>query len=218
MATTFMNLNLPTVLTTLGPEWASQINEAFEDIDIHDHSSGKGVKIKPAGIDINADLSFANNSITNLGSAEFDNLEAVIDGALNANKVYVSDGDLYFTNNSGVAVQLTSGGSIVTTPSAVESFEITSVTTDITIAPADTFVFLTVDTNAARQVTLPLASSVSAGRTYILKDKNKLSDTNVITLDTQGSDTVDDESSLSLNSPGAATWVIGDGVSKWYIF
>lgn len=218
MATTFMNLSLPTVLTTLGPEWASLINAALETVDLHDHSSGKGVRIKPAGIDINSDLTFANFGITNLGSVEFDNLSAALSGVSHSNKVYVKSGDLWFTNNSGVAVQLTSGGAIISTPSSVESFEISSIATDVTIAPSDTFVAMIVDTTAVRQITLPLASSVAAGRTYIIKDKDKLSDTNPITLDTQGSDTVDDESSLELNSPNAATWVIGDGVSAWYIF
>jgi len=218
MATTFMNLNLPEVLSTLGPEWASEINAAFETVDLHDHSSGKGVKIKPAGIDINANLSFANFKLTNLGAAQLTNLSATLTGVTNSNSVYVKDGDLYFTNNAGVVVQLTTGGSIVSTPASVQSFEMTSINSDLTIAPADSFVFITTDTTAARQITLPLASSVSQGRVYIIKDKNGLSDVNPITLTTQGSDTVDAETSQILNSPNNATWVISDGVAAWYIF
>lgn len=218
MATTFMNLNLPTVLSTLGPTWASNINTAFEAVDIHDHSSGKGVKIKPAGIDINANLTFANFHITNLGASQFNNLSATLSGALNSNSVYVKSGDLYFTNNAGVVIQLTSGGSIVSTPSAVQSFGMSAVTTDVTIGPAETYVFLTVDTNAARSITLPLASSVAIGRTYIIKDKNGLADTNNITLNRQGSDLIDSATSQVLNSPYSSTWVIGDGIGAWYIF
>ena len=45
MATTYMNLTLPTVGTTVGPTWASLLNTAITSIDSHDHSSGKGATI-----------------------------------------------------------------------------------------------------------------------------------------------------------------------------
>lgn len=212
-----MNLNLPEVLVDLGPEWAQEINTAFEVIDEHDHSSGKGVSIKTSGIEINADLTFSNYSATNLNSAKFRNLSASLSGVSNSNSVYTSSGDLYFTNSSGVAIQITSGGSIVSTPAAVQSLEVTDLSSNLTISPSDTFVFISVDTSASRDITLPLASSVSRGRIYVIKDVDGLSDTNVINLLTQGSDTVEGESSLVLNSPNAATWFIGDGISSWHL-
>jgi hypothetical protein len=65
-----MNLDLPTVSTTLGPAWATQLNEAIgvdgTGIDAHDHTSGKGVRIPPAGLDISGDLTFGDNAATNL--------------------------------------------------------------------------------------------------------------------------------------------------------
>ena len=64
MATTNMNLTLPTVSITVGPEWATLLNAALTDIDAHDHTSGKGVKITPAGLNINADLELNGNAIT----------------------------------------------------------------------------------------------------------------------------------------------------------
>lgn len=216
MSTTFMNLNLPQVLTTLGPEWAQQIVDAFDVVDEHDHSSGKGVKIKPSGIDINTDLSFADFRAIDLEATQYSSLDSALTGASNANSIHSVSGDLYFTNASGTAIQITSGGSIVSSPAAVQTLEITNLSTDLVISPSDTFVFILTDTNAAREITLPLASSVSAGRIYAICDKNGLSETNAITLDVQGSDTIQGSSSHDLTSPYATTWVIGDGISKWY--
>lgn len=58
--TPHMNLDLPTVSTTIGPDWAQQLNEAIGSdgtgIDGHDHSSGKGVPITPAGMDVTDDI------------------------------------------------------------------------------------------------------------------------------------------------------------------
>lgn len=216
--TAFMNLELPSVLVDLGPEWATEINAAFESIDEHDHSSGKGVKVKTAGISINADLTFATYSATNVKTVKFQSLTVTQTGVLNSESVYSVSGNLYYTNSSGIAVQITSGGSVVTTPASVQSFPYTTITSNLIISAADTFAFIAVDTNAARSVTLPLASSVAQGRLYIIKDKDGLSETNNITIDIQGSDTIDGASSVVVSSPNSATNVISDGVSKWFIF
>lgn len=216
--TPFMNLNLPEVQQTIGPEWAELLNEALERVDEHDHTSGKGIKVKAAGLDINADLSFANNSATNLNKTKYQNNGTTLSGATNSNSVYVANGNLYFTNSSGNVVQLTSGGSIVSTPSAVQSLEITSINSNLTIAPADTFVLIITDTTASRTIDLPLASSVTAGRLFVIKDKDGQSNTNPITIATQGSDLIEGASSFSIDSNRASTWVVSDGATNWYVF
>ena len=71
-STTFMNLSLPTVSVTLGPTWATQVNTAFETIDSHDHSSGKGTKVPSAGLNINANVDFNENAIQNLQFASYE--------------------------------------------------------------------------------------------------------------------------------------------------
>jgi hypothetical protein len=217
MATIFMNLELPEVLQTLGPEWATEINAAFETVDEHDHSSGKGVTIKTAGISINSDLTFNNYSATNVKTLKFQNLTSTQTGVLNSTSTYAVSGDLYYTNSSGVAVQITDGGSLVSTPSAVESYGFTTATGSLVISPSDTFVVVAIDTNAPRTITLPLASSVVAGRIYILKDKTGLADSNNITVAIQGSDTIDLQSSLTVSSPFASTELVSDGVSNWLL-
>ena len=66
-----MLLDLPTVSTTLGPEWATMLNTLLELVDEHDHSTDKGSNVTPAGILINATLSFVNQMLTNADQATF---------------------------------------------------------------------------------------------------------------------------------------------------
>lgn len=217
MATLFLNLDLPTPSVTLGPEWASEINTAFEVIDEHDHSSGKGKQVPTSGLNINADLDFQTFRATSLGSTKFENLSATLTGAPYAGSVYVASGDLYYTNTSGIAVQITAGGSLPTTPGAVQSLERFDVSGDVTISPSDTFVYLSVDTTIDREITLPLAASVSDGRIFIIKDISGQSNSNPITLVAAGSDTVDGDASVILESDYGSWWVVGDSVSRWSI-
>jgi hypothetical protein len=109
MATTFMNLTLPTVSTTLGPLWATEINAAITSIDSHDHTSGQGNPVPVAGMVIDADLAYGDNSITGLGSASFTSLIALL---TDINTVYVKDGDLYSNDGAGNQVRITAGGTL----------------------------------------------------------------------------------------------------------
>lgn len=215
--TNFMNLNLPEVLVDLGPEWATEINTALETVDAHDHSSGKGTKVKVAGMDINAALNFQNNKAYNLFSTQYQAVTSVLTGATNAQSLSVFSGNLYYTNAAGLAVQLTSGGSIVSTPAALQSVETTLVNTNLIIAPSDTFVYLIVDTTSSRTITLPLASGVSSGRIYIVKDASGLSNTNPITVQTSGADLIEGASTFTIDSNRSSTWIIGNGTATWYV-
>jgi len=216
MATTFMNLDLPTPTVTLGPEWATDLNTAIETIDSHDHTSGKGTQVPTAGLNINENLDFNSKKPFSLLSTQYINNGSTLTGASNASSVYVSSGDLYFTNSGGVAIQITSGGALASTPGNAQLFETTSVAGDIAISASDTFVYLIVDTTSPRAITLPLANSVSTGRIYIIKDASGQSYTNNITVNVSGSDTIDNESSLIIASDNSSTMIVGDGSSAWH--
>lgn len=217
MSTPNMNLDLPTVSVTLGPTWATEINEALEVIDLHDHSSGKGARVPTSGLNINADLEFNNYRASELFSSQYESNSSALTGSANANSVSVTSGNLYFTNNSGVAIQITSGGSLATSPGSASTFEYQSIAANTTILPSDTFVYLAIDTTVSRTITLPLANAVSAGRIYIVKDISGESLDNPITVSTSGSDNIDGASSASLNSNYGSWMIIGDGSSEWYI-
>ena len=217
MATTNMNLNLPVVTVTLGPTWATQVNTAFEDIDAHDHTSGKGLRVPTAGLNINANLDFNENAIISTQYVNYQQRTSSPSGVTFAASTSVFNGDLYYTNSSGVAVQVTSGGSIVSSPGNAQIFETQNVTSDIVIAPGDTFVYLIVDTTATRSITLPLANAVTAGRIYIVKDEDGMSNTNNITINRSGSDTIDGAASQTLDSNYGSMMIVTDGVDKWFI-
>lgn len=215
--TSFMNLELPTPAVTLGTLWAEQLNSALELVDSHDHTSSKGKQIPVEGLDINDNLDFDGNKIFNLFSSQYDPVLTPLTGASNANSVSVSGGDLYYTNGAGVSVQITSGGTVVTSPGTVTSLETTSIAGNLTISPSDTFVYIIVDTTSSRTVTLPAASSVSAGRIFIVKDKDGMTNTNPMTVARSGSDLIDGATSYTVNSNYATKWFVSDGVSNWYV-
>lgn len=215
--TPYMNLDLPTTLVTLGPDYADQNNDAFTTVDAHDHTSGKGKQVPSAGLDINANLNFQSKKPYNLYSTQYIAQGSTLTGAGNALSVFTYSGDLYYTNGSGSAIQLTDGGSIVSSPSTVQALEITSITGDLTIGASDTFVVILVDTTASRQIDLPLASTVAAGRIYIIKDVTGDANANPMTLARQGSDTIDGETTQVMTSDFGAWFVVGDGVSEWSI-
>lgn len=107
--TTFMGLNLPTVSTTIGPDWATDLNAALTLVDSHDHTSSKGQQIPTAGLNINATLDFNDNSLDNINDLIITSKGT---DASNNNSIYVKSGELYFKDNSGNAVQITSGGTL----------------------------------------------------------------------------------------------------------
>ena len=215
--TPFLNLDLPTPTLTIGPVWAEMLNTALEVVDDHDHSSGKGKRIKTNGLQIDADLAFASFRATGVGALKLTNLGATLTGSTNSTSVYSVAGNLYFTNSAGSAVQITSGGSVVSSPASLTSVQSTNINTNLVISAADTFVYLLVDTTATRTITLPLSANLASGRIYIIKDKTGSSFTNPITVQVSGSDLIDGQSSVILNSSFSSTWLIADGVTNFSI-
>lgn len=103
-----MSLPVPTIGVETGPDYATDINNSLSLIDTHDHTSGKGVLLTPAALNINSDLTFANNSATNVKGVKL-YTQTVSPG----NKsVWTKGSDLYFTDSTGADVRLTSSGAV----------------------------------------------------------------------------------------------------------
>lgn len=107
-----MNLGIPIVSVDQGPQWATDLNACLSVIDQHDHSSGNGVQITSAGINITADLPLNGNNLTTIRSARFSSQASALVLGTDLNCSYVINGDFYYNNSSGTAVQITNGGSI----------------------------------------------------------------------------------------------------------
>jgi len=133
MATPNMNMNVPTpgVTSGAGYLWAQLITAALNIIDGHDHSTGKGAKVTPAGMNISSDLTF--NSLykaINLAGLMMTVQGAIPTGVANYGQIfaYGSPGDLYFLDFSNNPVRLTKGGNIcVSADLDVGSFNLTNV-------------------------------------------------------------------------------------------
>jgi hypothetical protein len=111
-----MGMSLPTVSTTVGPTWATNLNDALTTIvDPHDHTSGKGVQIPTAGINIDDDLAFNNNDATLLRSVRLSEQSAALSAATDLGCICNVGGDFYWINGDGTAVQITDGGSLSAT-------------------------------------------------------------------------------------------------------
>src|SRR5262245_57542835 len=73
-----MGLTVPVSGTTPCPDWADYLNNSLNIIDQHNHSSGQGVQIQPNGLDISSDLTFQENSATDLKQTLFTPQAAVL--------------------------------------------------------------------------------------------------------------------------------------------
>lgn len=107
-----MGLTLPVVSTTLGPTWASELNAALEEVDAHDHTTGKGVRVPSAGLNINANVSWGDFSITSLGSADLTAQGSAL--ASGSRRIFAYNGELYYRDAAGNNVQITSAGTVNT--------------------------------------------------------------------------------------------------------
>lgn len=108
--------NISIILPSLGGDegiWDSEINAALTLIDAHDHTTGKGIKITPSAMNINADLAFGDYFISALGKVSFTAIAAPSTGS---KSLFVSsaDNELYWRTNAGTNVKLTSGTTLNT--------------------------------------------------------------------------------------------------------
>lgn len=107
-----MLLNLPIPTQELGPQYALDNNLAFGQVDTHNHTSGQGVPVPTAGLNINADL--ALNGFNLLGARSYRMASQASPLALPGDvaTLYVSGGNLYYNNLSGSQVQITVGSTL----------------------------------------------------------------------------------------------------------
>ena len=73
-------------------------------------------------------------------------------------------------------------------------------------------------TGGAVTVNLPSCSSVGAGRILDIKDANRISGTNNITLDGNGvTDTIDGAATHVISENGDSVTIVSDGITNWEI-
>lgn len=140
-----MNLTAPTVGQQPGPTWAENINNDLITIDAHDHSSNNGVPVTPAGLSINADLSFISNNAINLRSSRYLS-QSLFTLASDNQSFYVSGVDAFYRDGNGNNIRLTQSGGIAGSPGSITGLVSPASVTYVPGTPA--FVFQS-DSNKA---------------------------------------------------------------------
>lgn len=180
--TQYMELVLPTPEVQTGPEYAENINQALTQVDSHDHSTGKGTPVTPAGLNINDDLEFNNNNATEVRSVRFQSQGSPISNNTDIGCTYVSGVDLYYNDVNGNQVRITQDGSLAGTPGSItnlappasvtynsgnQTFIFQSTTATAANIDGGSFKIREVAANA-NAVTLSSPSSLAADYTLIL--------------------------------------------------
>lgn len=141
-----MSLPIPVAGTQSGPNWALNLDACLQLIDTHDHSTGKGVAITPAGLNITSDLTFQGNNATQLRSARFTAQTAPLGLASDLDCLYTSGVDLYYNDGNGNQIQITQGGGIAGSPGSISN--LTSPASASYVAISEKFVWQS-DSNKA---------------------------------------------------------------------
>lgn len=110
--TPLMNMALPIPSVEVGPDWASQLNAAFNLVDSHDHTTGKGSKIPTSALNVNALLDMGGFDVIGLRSTRFKNQTIAFSAVADKSCLYVLNGELYFRDEVGNNVKMTNSGAV----------------------------------------------------------------------------------------------------------
>lgn len=116
---------------------------------------------------------------------------------------------------AGVTATNSSNNVTVTIPGGGDDSR-TAVTTTVTSSVSDKI--LGVSASAGLEIRLPAASGFSAGQNFTIKDEAGNADSNTITIKTSGSDKIDGQTSIILESPYAAVNLYSNGTDKFFIY
>lgn len=178
-----MGLIVPGVGSEAGPDYAIEINNDLNIVDVHDHSPGSGVPITPSGLNINAELTFNNQSATSLASLT---LVPQTITPVSISTLYNSGGDLFFIDGLGNNIPITSLGSVAGTPGSIAN--LVSPASASYVAISQKFVWQSgANTAADMDFGAAIMRNLSPNSTYslTLQPPAALSNDYVITLPTQ---------------------------------
>ena len=116
----------------------------------------------------------------------------------------------------GAAVVASNDGNDVTVTLSSAVFSRTFVTASVTSSATDRIIG--VSASAAMDIRLPGASAFSAGGNFTIKDEAGNANNFNITVRASGSETIDGQSSVILESPHAALNLYSNGTNKFFIY
>mgnify|MGYP003111408831 CR=1 FL=1 len=138
---------LPTVGSTVGPTWATQLiawcNEVEADLEAN---------IVPGEITVNAAFDMNSQKVTGAAGVRFNSIASASasSGTSNSNMLEVVDGNLRFIDGNGTSIQVTSGGTVNISSTGGIGGDYVSTTAEISYsASSDTYTFSD-DTSTAK--------------------------------------------------------------------
>lgn len=210
---TYLNLTLPNVGSTLGPTWATELNDAFIDLDAHDHNV-QGKNVPSTGVDVTEDFSFSQQSLINLQSLQF-NPNALNSTSLGAGLFVDTSNDLYFFDGS--AQQLLATGASTTAGGATKYVRVADDTIALTIAnnTGATFISSTYagTSGTIQTITLPDTAQIPAGRFFIIKDTEGNADTRNRVIDGYSTQNIDGDLTKTIDVDYGYLTVVSDGTN-----
>lgn len=119
-------------------------------------------------------------------------------------------------NFVGASVVASNSGNDVTVTLSSAVYSRTAITSTTTASVSS--VILGVSGTAAIDIRLPSAGAYSAGQNFTVKDESGAANTKNITILASGSQTIDGQSSIILESPFAAVNLYSNGSDKFFIY
>ena len=144
-----------------------------------------------------------------------------ISSSSGANITVKDEGSTITTNATsfnfvGAAVVASSNGTEVTVTLSSAVYSRRVVTSTLTSSVND--LILGVSASAALDIRLPAASGFTGGANFIVKDEAGNADNYNITIRTSGSDRIDGEESIALESPYGAVSIYSNGTDKFFVY
>jgi len=147
------------------------------------------------------------------GSGEF--LASIpIDGGVN-NRIITAKGPISIKGESGLQYESTMGSALLTISGAIR-YTRDQVASAWTITKDQYYIGVD-SSGGTRALTLPAASTLSSGQSFIIKDEGGAAATNSITVVCAGSDTIDGENTVVLDSSYASITIFTNGSNKYFI-
>ena len=144
-----------------------------------------------------------------------------ISSSSGANITVKDEGSTITTNATsfnfvGAAVVASSNGTEVTVTLSSAVYSRRAVTSTLTSSVND--LILGVSASAALDIRLPAASGFTGGANFIVKDEAGNADSYNITIRAAGSDKIDGEESIALESPYGAVSIYSNGTDKFFVY
>lgn len=123
-----------------------------------------------------------------------------------------------FNNDNTTALEVDYQGNLALGGGVkVKSLHAQAGTANVITVTANDYYIGVDSTLAAKTVNLPAATTVGAGKQYVVKDESGTATTNNISIVASGSDLIDGSASQSLTVNYESVTLVCDGVSKWFI-